>query len=187
VRTKLGIILPLAVGTISIPLIVWDIHNQRVIVSMGMAWDTGAPVWPYQTPDILLRFLSFPAYIFAMPIANWLRLWVYTGASFFVTAPLILSWWRLLGFWLDRGMVKQSTNRRWFLFSLLLVLGLMLSCAAVIASQDSFHWWSRYGSYFRSLPTFLMMMRFLTPAVWSIVLGIFVAVTAKKVVTRSPT
>jgi hypothetical protein len=62
---------------------------------------------------------------------------------------------------------------------------LMLSSAAVIALLDSFRWWSRYGSYFRSAPTLLMMMRLLTPAVWSIAVGILVAVTAKKVVARN--
>ena len=128
---------------------------------MGMAWDTGAPLWPYQTPDILLRFLSFPAYFFAMPVANWLRLWLHIGTSYFVTGPLIIGWWWLLGFWLDRGLVKQSVSRRWLLFSLLVTLGLTLSWGAVITTLDSFRWWSHYGTYFRPLPTFLIMMRFL--------------------------
>jgi len=147
VRTRFRIVLPLAVGAISIPLIVWDIHNQHVIESMGMAWDTGAPVWPYETPDIMLRVLSFPAYILAMPIANWLRLWVWIGTSYFVTGPLILGWWWLLGFWIDRGLVRESGNRRWLLFSLLVCFSLMLSCTAIIALLDSSRWWSQYGIY----------------------------------------
>ena len=44
-------ILPVVVGVVSAALIAWDIHNQRIIAFTGMAWDTGAPLWPYQTPD----------------------------------------------------------------------------------------------------------------------------------------
>ena len=175
-RTRLRIVLPLAVGAISIPLIVWDIHNQRVIVSMGMGWDTGAPVWPFQTPDILLRFLSTPAYIFAMPVVNWLRLWQFTGASYLVTTPLILGWWWLMGFVLGRGVVKQSRNRRWILFSMLVVIGLALFSGAILASLDAFRWLFRYGSYFSRVGTVLMFLRFLTPAIWLAALGILVGV-----------
>jgi len=48
------ILLPAVMGALSVALMVWDSQNQRVIRSMGMAWDTGAPLWPYQTPDTLL-------------------------------------------------------------------------------------------------------------------------------------
>ena len=37
---------------------------------MGMGWDDGAPVWPYQTPNILLFTLNTPAYF----VANFFRL-----------------------------------------------------------------------------------------------------------------
>jgi hypothetical protein len=43
------IILPSVMGIVSLPLVLWEIHNERVIGSMGMAWDTGAPIWPHQT------------------------------------------------------------------------------------------------------------------------------------------
>jgi hypothetical protein len=58
VGTRLRFILPLIMGTISVPLVIWDIHNTEVIYSVGMGWDTGAPVWPYRTPEILLWFLK---------------------------------------------------------------------------------------------------------------------------------
>jgi hypothetical protein len=49
-KVPLKISLPTVIGLVSATLMVWDLHNQRVIMSMGMAWDTGAPLWPYQTP-----------------------------------------------------------------------------------------------------------------------------------------
>ena len=61
-------------GIASLPLVLWDIHNERVIASVGMGWDMGAPIWPYQAADILMRLLNCPAYSIVMPIANWLRL-----------------------------------------------------------------------------------------------------------------
>ena len=178
-RTRFRIVLPLAVAAISIPLIVWDIHNEYVVVSMGMAWDTGAPLWPYQTPDIALRLLSFPAYIIAMPIANWLGLWLHIGASYFATGPLILGWWWLLGFWLDRELVGELRNRRWLVFSLLVVIGLMLLSVAVTACLDTYRWWLRYGSNLGSVSTALILIRSLTPAVHAIAIGILLAAAAK--------
>jgi len=61
-------------GVLSLPLIFWDVHNARLIEAMGMAWDMGAPIWPYQASDILLRLLNGPAYSITMPIANLMRL-----------------------------------------------------------------------------------------------------------------
>ena len=98
---RLRMLLPAVVGGLSIPLIFWDIHNTRVIESMGMAWDMGPPVWPYQASDILLRLLNGPAYSVGMPIANVLRL--PAPLHFVVIAPFILIWWWFFGLTLDRG------------------------------------------------------------------------------------
>jgi hypothetical protein len=100
------VVLPVVMGAISLPLMIWDIHNVRVIESMGMAWDTGAPVWPYQTPDILLRFLNGPAYFVASPTANAFRLF---GLKYYVTViPSVLIWWWLVGLRLNRGWLHVS-------------------------------------------------------------------------------
>ena len=45
--------LPVAMGIISVVLIVWDLHNQRVVTSMGMAWESdGARKRVLDVPDI---------------------------------------------------------------------------------------------------------------------------------------
>ena len=56
--TRLRTILPSVMGVVSLPLVLWDIHNERVIVAMGMAWDTGAPVWPVGVKWILVLLLD---------------------------------------------------------------------------------------------------------------------------------
>ena len=39
----------------------WDLYNEGIIAQTGMGWDTGAPIWPYQTPAILLFAINTPA------------------------------------------------------------------------------------------------------------------------------
>jgi hypothetical protein len=179
--TRFRIILPSVMGIVSLPLVLWDIHNERVIESMGMAWDTGAPIWPYQTSDILLRLLNFPAYFIAMPIVNALRLFA-TG-QYLVVFPTILLWWWLLGLQLDRGLVIAKSRWRWPLFSFLVVCAILLLWAATSVSAESFHWWFRYAGLSGGLNALLMMTRFLTPAAWSIVIALLGVTASKRVAT----
>jgi hypothetical protein len=169
-------------GGISLPLLIWDIHNERVIESMGMAWDTGAPVWPYQASDILLRFLNGPAYFIAQPLANVMRL---GGPSHFLMVfPAILTWW-FLGLKLDRGWTMVTPRWRWPVSALLATSAFVLLCAAIVVSVGTFHWWVECGSLFKIVEKSLLIMRFLSPAVWCAVLASLLAVGAKRVSTPS--
>ena len=172
--TRLRIVLPSVMGIVSLPLVLWDIHNARVIESMGMAWDMGAPICSYQASDILLRLLNGPAYSIAMPIANLLRLAAPTHLVLVV--PAILIWWWFLGLTLDRGLA------RWPLFGMLVVLVALLLWSAV-AVPSVF----RFGLDYRAfdLSTALLILRFLTPAVWFIALTSLLLVRAKRVVLAS--
>jgi hypothetical protein len=178
---RLRIVLPSLMGFVSLPLVLWDVHNEGVIVSMGMAWDTGAPVWPYQTPDILLRLLNDPAYYITMPTANALKL--AAGSQYLLVFPAILLWWWFLGLQLD-GLVITKSRRRWPVFLCAVVLAVLL-WVAISISTESFHWWFRYAEGFSNRNALLMMTRFLTPAVWSVLIALLV-VTAAKRVSRSP-
>jgi hypothetical protein len=172
--SRLRIVLPPVIGIVSLPLVLWDIHNARVIESMGMAWDMGAPIWPYQTSDILLRLLNGPAYSIAMPIANLLRL---AGPTHLVlVVPGILIWWWFLGLTLDRGLA------RWRLFGMIVVFVAMLLWSAVgVRSVLRF---SLDCSAFR-LSTALLILRFITPAVWIIALTSLLFARGKRVVLAS--
>ena len=57
------IFLPVTQGALGTALIIWNVHNTRVIESMGMAWDMGAPIWPYQASWLLLVGINAPAYV----------------------------------------------------------------------------------------------------------------------------
>jgi hypothetical protein len=161
-------------GIVSLPLVLWDIHNDRVIESMGMAWDMGAPIWPYQASDILLRLLDGPAYSITMPIANFLKLAAPTHLVLVV--PAFLIWWWFLGLTLERRLA------RWPLFGMLVVLVALLLWSAV-AVRSVF----RFGLDYRplDLSTALLILRFLTPAVWFIALTSLLFARAKRVVLAS--
>lgn len=156
--TRLKIVLPSVVGVLSMPLILWDVHNARVIESMGMAWDTGAPVWPYQASDILLRVLNGPAYSIAMPVANLLRL--AAPMHFILIVPAILIWWWFLGLRLDRGMVG------WPLLGMsVVVFALLLWTATALPAVFRLRL-----DELSTVSTTLLVLRFLTPAAWLLVL-----------------
>lgn len=158
-------------GVLSLPPIFWDVHNARVIESMGMAWDMGAPIWPYQASDILLRLLDGPAYSITMPIANLMRLGAPT--HFLLLFPAILAWWWFLGLTLDRGLT------RWSFLGMFVVLVTLLLWAAT-AIPGIFRLRLDYRPFHVS--TSLLILRFLTPAVWFIVLTSLLCVKGKRVV-----
>jgi hypothetical protein len=178
---RLRIILPSVMGIVSLPLVLWDIHNGRVIESMGMAWDTGAPIWPYQTSDVLLRLLDGPAYYVTMPFANALRL--VAASQYLLVFPAILLWWWFLGLQLDHGLVIAKSRWRWPVFSFLVVLAVLLLWAATSISAESFRWWFRYAGLSGGLNALLMMTRFLTPAAWSVVIALLAVTASKRVAT----
>lgn len=153
--TRLRVALPSVIGVLSLPLVIWDINNARLIESMGMAWDTGVPLWPFEASDILLRLLNAPAYSIAMPIANWLRLAAPT--HLLVVVPAILIWWWFLGLVLDRGL------GRWPFLGMFVVLSALLLWAAT-AIPGIFR--LRLDDQVFYLSTTLMIARLLTPVAW---------------------
>ena len=85
--------LPVLFGFIAIALIVWDSHNQHVIESMGMGWDTGAPIWPYQTSWILLFAINAPACILSTPFLYLLNLQTAYGRYPLQFLSTLFLWW----------------------------------------------------------------------------------------------
>jgi hypothetical protein len=169
--TRFRIVLPSVIGIASLPLVLWDIHNERLIASVGMGWDMGAPTWPYQAADILIRLLNCPAYSIVMPIANWLRL--AAPMHLFLVVPAILTWWWFVGFTLDRGLT------RWSLFAMSVVLvTLLLWSAAVIPAV--FRLRPDYSAP-DLLSTILLFLRFITPVAWFVFLTSFSLAQAKRV------
>ncbi len=174
--TRLRIALPLVMGFISPPLVLWEIHNENVIASVGMGWDTGAPIWPYQTSDILLRLLNGPAYCVAIPMANMMRL--FGPRSFLVVCPAILLWWWFLGSLFDQGLAMAQPRWRWSALSVLSMLAVLLLLWGV--AHQSFSFWFKYAEQFGRIPALLMVTRLVTPAAWCGLMVLLIVTAAKR-------
>ena len=178
--TRLRLIFPTVMGALSSLLVIWAIYNDRVIASMGMAWDTGAPLWPYQTPQILLYFLNYPAHYVAQPMANHLGL--VSPQHYLLVFPATLLWWWFVGLRIDGGLVAPVSKSKPVFFLALLALAAVLLWGAMIALCDAYRWWFQYGGDSLNI-SILILLEKLAPAFWGITLGLFVAIAAKRIAT----
>jgi hypothetical protein len=174
-KAPLRYILPAVMGLISAALMAWDIHNQHVIMSMGMAWDTGAPLWPYQTPDTLLVALNVPAYLIAAPFTRLLHLLV--PRHYFALYPSILLWWWLAGHYLEQRSKRVSTRNAPIAAIMLCLLSLGLIIFGAQESRWAFRWWWTYSRTLLSVSD-LILLRLLAPCVWCVTLGLVALLAA---------
>ena len=173
--SRLNVTLPSAAAAISLPLMIWAIFNEHVIASMGMAWDTGAPVWPYETPQILLYALNFPAHVVGQPIANFLGLTA--PVHYAVIFPVTLVWWWFLGSQLDCGLLSSPRNRGWQVFSISIALALLLAWAAINAGSILSQWPFRFIRWSdRAISTMMLV----APVLWCFVLASLIATRFKR-------
>jgi len=166
------IVLPALIGSISALLMVWDIHDQKVIMSVGMAWDTGAPLWPYQTPDILLFAINFPVYLLSTGTAQSLGL--YGALRYIVFYPAILVWWFFVGSYFDKARQTTNFRKRPLAAVSMCVAAVVLLILGAHELSWTFHWWWTYSRTIISV-TDLILLRGLTPTIWCFLFA-FIAV-----------
>jgi hypothetical protein len=164
-RIKFRVALPIAMGTMSAVLMVWDIHNQRVIQTMAQAWDTGAPLWPCQTPDRLFDALNFPSLILAIPIARLFDL--DHPADYLALFPASILWWFFVGMLLDYRHLKPANGKPSRIFALLCLGSLGFACVGIFIAVEALHSWSIYRPENFS-DAILTMIQPLAPATWSL-------------------
>jgi hypothetical protein len=178
--TRLRVAFPTVIGAISLALVIWAIYNDHVIASMGMGWDMGAPLWPYQTPQILLYVLNYPAHYIAQPMANHLGL--VSPQHYALVFPTTLLWWWFVGSRVDCGLVVPVSKGRPIILLILLTLAAVLLWGATIVLYDGFRWWFQYGGESLNI-SILILLEKLAPAIWGLALGLFVAIAAKRIAT----
>ncbi len=160
--------LPVVMGIVGAVLMVWDIQNQRINRSVGMGWDTGAPLWPYQTPNTLFFALNVPAYLVATPISRLFESVV--PNHYFALYPAMLLWWWLAGLYFGMRRAKPLSRVTRTKATLLCLLALGLLSLGVEESRWAFHWWWTYSRTLLSTSD-LILLRLLAPSVWFIALG----------------
>ena len=166
-KSKWNITLLVAMGLLFGVLMLWDLHNQRVITSMGMAWDTGAPLWPYQTPDTLLFALNTPAFLVSTAGSKYFRFGMIGPMHYVSFFPAAVAWWWLVGLYIE----KCAGKRRTLGASLMLCLvAIELGLLGIEESRWAFRWWWTYS---RSIITVsdLILLRLLAPSIWCFVPG----------------
>lgn len=138
-RPPYRVSLPTVLGLTTLAIILWDHHNNKVIYSMGMGWDTGAPVWPYQTAWLLNAALNAPAAILTRPFFL-LPNSALPEQHYPVFLATALLWWWWLGTRIDYGFlagVKVQRRRLWI--ACLVVLALACWWAIFLVCGDA--WW----------------------------------------------
>jgi hypothetical protein len=170
--------LPLLFGCVSGLLIIWDLHNNRVIASMGMAWDTGPPVWPYEASWIALLTLNAPAYVLSEPLFSLFN--PQTAPDRYpLLFPVIVIWWWWLGRRIDRGLLpSQPHPHRWWMTAVLLTAALGLYCVGIAFVLDYIRWWSQYGAVGFNL----RLLRTAGPALWCFLIAVTLTMSVLRVI-----
>jgi len=164
---KWRVVLPCAQGIFAVILLLWQVHNSKIIIAMGMAWDTGAPMWPFQTPEILLRTINMPAYLITRPIAAAFGLQT-AVAEIPILLPSIVLLWFLVGRSIDINAVPhQSQRSRKRPLGLFVLLAALCVYVSVRVASAGVMWWSEYGEM--SLTSYLILARILEPLPWCVV------------------
>ena len=174
---KFKLTLPILMGAVSALLMMWDIHNQRVIMSVGMGWDTGAPLWPYQTPDTLLLAINAPAYLIATPISRLFDL--LAPRQYFALYPAILLWWWLVGAYLDKRHLEGRVRSARVWASLFCLFAVTLICLGVDGSYFALRWWWTYSRSLLNVSD-LILLRLIAPSIWCFALSLVALLAARR-------
>jgi hypothetical protein len=169
---RFRLLLPIVFGCLAIALTAWEFHNERVIDAAGMGWDTGPPIWPYQTSWILLQAINAPAYALDSPLC--MLLGVRTNqACLLLELPTILLWWWFIGWRIDFGLLPQRSVRQRRLWGTVLGVASLgfWSCAIYLVAQQV-RFWSEYGERGWRGPV-LFLMRNAGILCWCLLLGIW--------------
>jgi hypothetical protein len=170
--------LPISLGTLSLILMIWDLHNQRIITSMGMAWDTGAPGWPYQTADTLFNALNGPAVAFARPIAHLLQL--LRPSDYIILYPVSILWWICVGVLIERQRQKLEIHKSPIKATFFVAVAATFAYCGTLFFVDAGRWW-HYSPEFATWND-LILIRELAPVAWCVVLSVLASLAARRLV-----
>ena len=162
--------LPIAFGALAAALMSWDIYNVRVIESMGMAWDTGAPFWPYRTAYFLLFAIYFPSFALAVPVFVLGQLQTYPTRIMML--PLIALWW-WVGTWIDFGILGRRRYRHPKITAgILVAVAIGLLFWAIQTAVSEFQFRTKYGLELRANYLFPVTTRLPIVSWWLILSGV---------------
>lgn len=182
--SRYRVTLPLVFGGAAAILMAWDLYNEKIILQMGMGWDTGAPIWPYRTPELLLPAIDRPARFLCAPI-----LWAldrrFIAERYPVLLPFIVIWWHLVGRRLDFGLVPPAWRGAGKAFAVISVfIGFGLACVGFARAIEATKLWSSYVHTPWSDNSFLVVPE-LSLAIWCFLLAAWLGAVAVKAAAGS--
>jgi hypothetical protein len=167
---RFRVVLPIVFGFLAALLTLWDYENNRMVVLMGMGWDTGPPFWPYQAVYLLLYTINAPAFVLSTPILKLLSFQT-LSLQYSVWFPAIVGWWWWIGTRIDFGLLGRRHYRHARLLSGVLIAATIgLLCIGTSAVLGEIHWWMEYGRN-SSLYRVPSLLRTVAPVLWSVVLA----------------
>jgi hypothetical protein len=164
-RIRFRVVLPIVFGFLAAMFFAWDYENNRVVEQMGMGWDTGPPIWPYQAVYLILFAVNAPAYVLTTPLLRLLSLHE-LSFQYAIWLPAIIGLWWWCGTRVDFGFLR--TRKRGH--PKLLAMTFFFMATALLSSSTYYvigdiRWWIRYGHYHRPLYAFILL-RTIGPLLW---------------------
>jgi hypothetical protein len=147
----------------------WERYNAKIIMSVGMGWDTGAPMWPYQTPEIFVATLNAPAFVIAAPV--WIAFNLQTMEQrqpAILLATVVL--WFLVGRSVDEREFRRQYNRSTWVRALLIGVAVIAAAIGTFLIKDGARWWPTYDQI--QLSSLLILMRKLAAVPWCMAIAI---------------
>jgi hypothetical protein len=165
-RIRFRFVLPVVFGFLALVLFAWEHQNNRVIASMGMGWDTGPPMWPYEAVPLFSYALNAPAYIACGPLirlidprADWIE--------YAIWFPAITAMWWWVGTRIDYGLLGRRKYRRPKLVAGLLVVGaLVLLVLAIRVGVGEYRLFRYYWPAQDALNVGVILLRAIGPMLW---------------------
>jgi hypothetical protein len=152
-------------GLLSLALFAWEYENDRVIESMGMAWDTRPPMWPYRVVPLFSYALNAPAYTVCWPairLINTRADWV----QYAIWLPVITAMWWWVGTRIDFGLLgRRSYLHPRFATALLLAGALIL---LILSVNNGVGEYRSFQLYWPSHPPVyaVLLLRAMGPMLW---------------------
>ena len=168
-QIRFRIVLPIVLSSCSFLLFAWEYENNRVIESMGMAWDTGPPIWPYEAVPLFLYALNAPAYTACRPIVSLISrqtdVWS-NWIEYAVCLPAITALWWWVGARIDHGLVVPRDCSHPKLVALFLLAGalalLFLAGRIGLSEYHSFQlYWPDHPPIYA-----ILLLRAVGPILW---------------------
>jgi hypothetical protein len=177
-RKRYSVMFPVSFGVVSGLLMIWDLHNYGVIESMGMAWDMGPPVWPYEASWIALLAINAPAYVLSTPLFLVCNLQTAPLRYPLLFPAIVILWW-WLGRRLDHGLLPSRRYRhyRW-VGTGFAAAALCMYFVGIRFVLDYASWYSQYGR----LGFNLRLLRTIGPMLWCFLIAVTLSASAFRVI-----